>query len=250
MSSTSNVYHEISIAGHACHISQASAVEPEAVVIYLHDMQGRGLAELETLQATLTMRGLAMVAPLTGRSWWADRICPGFSPELSAERHLRENVLPWIAERWKLVSPRIALLGQGMGGQGALRIAYKYPDRFPVVAAIAPAIDHQIYFDHDPYLPAMYSDPEAVRQDTATLHIHPLNWPRQQFFCCAPQDRWWWESADRLRMKLYSLGVPHQCDLETEWPNVDAAGYVARMTNRVVDFLLTGLQQERHRFPG
>ena len=61
----------------------------------------------------------------------------------------------------------------------------------------------------------MYRDAEQARQDTATLHIHPLNWPRHQWFCCDPADYRWHDSADRLRMKLYSLGVPYECDLET-----------------------------------
>ena len=48
-------------------------------------------------------------------------------------------------------------------------------------------------------------------------------------------------------MKLFSLGVPHQCDLETEWPDGDASRYVERMTTRVLDFLCGGLEQERRR---
>lgn len=238
---------EVSVGGFPCQVHEPSQARPAGAVIYLHDVRAEGLVEAGALPAELAARGLAVVAPLTGRSWWSDRICPAFAAHLSAERHVCENVVAWIADRWGLSPPRIALLGRGMGGQGALRIAYKHPARFPLVAAISPAIDHQIYFDHDPVLPTIYTDPEAVRQDTATLHIHPLNWPRLQFFCCAPQDRWWWESADRLRMKLFSLGVPHQCDLETEWPDGDASRYVERMTTRVLDFLCGGLEQERRR---
>ena len=109
-------------------------------------------------------------------------------------------------------------LGVSMGGQGALRMAYKYPNIFPTVAAISPAIDFQKRIDEgvDPGLDEMYRDAEDARQDTATLHIHPLNWPRNQFFCCDPTDYRWHESADRLRMKLWSLGVPFECDLETD----------------------------------
>ena len=61
----------------------------------------------------------------------------------------------------------------------------------------------------------MYRDAEDARQDSALLHIHPLNWPRNQFFCCDPTDYRWHDSADRLRMKLWSLGVPFECDLDT-----------------------------------
>ena len=42
---------------------------------------------------------------------------------------------------------KLALLGVSMGGQGALRMAYKYPNIFPTVAAISPAIDFQKRID-------------------------------------------------------------------------------------------------------
>ncbi len=134
-----------------------------------------------------------------------------------------------------------------MGGQGALRISYKHPDLFAVVAAISPAIDFQLRYDEDEILQQMYSDPEAVRQDTATLHIHPLNWPRHQLFCCDPADHRWWDSADRLKMKLWSLGVPHECDLETT-NGGHGFEYYNAMAERAVGFIAELPAQERRRF--
>ena len=67
----------------------------------------------------------------------------------------------------------------------------------------------------DPTLAQLYRDSEQARQDTATLHIHPLNWPRHQWFVSDPADYLRHDGADRLRMKLYSLGVPYEADLET-----------------------------------
>jgi len=134
-----------------------------------------------------------------------------------------------------------------MGGQGALRFAYKHPSTFPVVAAISPAIDYQSrFYEGDETIPQMYSDPETVRQDTATLHIHPLNWPRHQFFSCCPTDLRWLESADRLRMKLYSLGIPHECDFETEGGGHGFA-YYNIMAERAVGFIAERLEKERLR---
>jgi S-formylglutathione hydrolase len=134
-----------------------------------------------------------------------------------------------------------------MGGQGALRIAYRHPRFFPVVAAISPAIDFQTrYYEGDETIPQMYDDPEAARQDTATLHVHPLNWPRHQFFCCDPADHRWWESADRLRMKLWSLGVPHEVDLVTTGGG-HGFEYYNLQAERAVGFLVERLDQERRR---
>jgi S-formylglutathione hydrolase FrmB len=132
-----------------------------------------------------------------------------------------------------------------MGGQGALRLAYKYPSQFPVVAAISPAIDYyKRYNEGDETIPQMYPDPEAARQDTAILHIHPLNWPRHQFFCCDPIDYRWHESADRLRMKLWSLGIPHEHDLETTGGG-HGFEYYSRMADRAVTFIATKLDEVR-----
>ena len=92
----------------------------------------------------------------------------------------------------------------------------------------------------------MYPEAEAVRQDTATLHIHPLNWPRHQFFCCCPEDVRWWESSDRLRMKLWSLGVPHTADLETPGAG-HGFEYYNTMAEAAVGFLADRLENERRR---
>jgi S-formylglutathione hydrolase FrmB len=191
--------------------------------------------------------GLRILAPITRRSWWSDRICDDFDPQISVERYLLDQIVPFLQQQWQCQPPRIALMGASMGGQGALRLAYKYPNQFPVTAAFFPAIDFQIRIEEgDKILSQMYRDAEEARQDTATLHIHPLNWPRHQFFCCDPLDARWHESADRLRMKLYSLGVPHECDLETS-----AGGhtweYVQHMAERAVDFVAQRLEQERLR---
>jgi S-formylglutathione hydrolase FrmB len=184
---------------------------------------------------------------MTRRSWWTNRICEEFDPRLTAYRHVLDNVVPYIGERWNARPPQIGLLGTSMGGQGALRFAFLHPNLFPVVAALSPAIDYQLRWqDGDETLPLMYDDPESARQDTATLHVHPLNWPRNIWFCCDPADLRWWDSSDRLRMKLYSLGIPFECDLETSAGGHGFA-YYNHMAHKALDFLVRRLEQERLR---
>lgn len=215
------------------------------VVIYLHGVHGGKLSEQSAFTAEFERHGLVCVAPWTARSWWTNRICPEFDPRITAQQHLLDRVLPYIEQEFGTKPPGIGLLGTSMGGQGALRLAYVFPDRFPVVAAISPAIDFQkriedVDEEDDPLL-EMYPDPEAARQETALLYIHPLNWPRFQFFCCDPTDYRWFDSSDRLRMKLGSLGVPFECDLETS-----AGGhgfpYYNHMAPRAVGYVAKGLQ--------
>ncbi len=135
-----------------------------------------------------------------------------------------------------------------MGGQGALRFAFKHPNVFPAVAAVSPAIDYQIRLEEgDEILWTMYGgDAERARQDTATLHVHPLNWPRHTWFCCDPADARWYESAERLQMKLSSLGIPHEYDLETSGGG-HGWEYYNRMAGPAIAFLVNALERERLR---
>ena len=241
-------WHEHSVAGHPCDTFRPTRMNEQGyLVIFLHGLHLGMLREQSEFTDQFEQRGLPVVAPVTQRSWWTDRICAEFDPELTAERHLLDNILPFVEQRFGSKTPRIGLLGMSMGGQGALRFAYKYPDLFPVVAAISPAIDYQSRIaEGDEVLGAMYADEEEARQDTATLHVHALNWPRHQFLCCDPVDYRWYDSSDRLRMKLSALGIPHECDLETSHGG-HGFDYYNVMAARAVGFIADALERERMR---
>ncbi len=248
MTTPDGTWTEESVGGHPCEIYRPPQRHPHGfAVLYLHGVHQASLAGQRAFEQGFARHGLLVLAPRTGQSWWTGRISPDFDPVLSAEQHVLTNVLPYLSEKFDTVPPRIGLLGTSMGGQGALRLAYQYADRFPVVAALSPAIDFQKrHQEGDPVLQAMYPDDEAARQDTALLRIHPWKWPRHQFFCCDPTDQRWWDSADRLRMKLWSMGIPFECDLETSAGGHSFAYYNA-MAPRAVDFLVAGLEKERLR---
>lgn len=243
------------VSGHPASVFEPHHSSPHGyTVLYLHSAGGEDPADDPVFGRELARCGLRAVAPRAPATWWSDRVLESFDPAQSAERYLLDDVLPWIAEQLAAAPPRVALLGISMGGQGGLRLAYKYPDRFPVVAAIAAAIDFHRWLEQPPGQPELadeirqlYRDAEDARQDTATLHVHPLNWPRHQWFATDPADHWW-ESADRLAMKLSSLGVPHDRDLETT-----AGGhswqYFHAMLPRAMDYLFAGLESERLRLP-
>jgi S-formylglutathione hydrolase FrmB len=249
MTPTRGTWSDVPLAGHTCRVFEpARPSEHGYVVIYLHASRGAPLADFPAFTDEFDRHGLRVIEPVTGRSWWTDRIWPEFDPHISAEAYVLERVVPYVAERWDARPPQLALLGFSMGGQGALRIAYKHPQLFPTVAAISPAVDFQKRIDEgvDPGLEMMYRDSEDARQDSALLHVHPLNWPRNQFFCCDPDDLRWHDSADRLRMKLASLGVPFECDLEAT-AGGHGMEYAGHMAERAVGFLADRLDQERRR---
>ncbi len=232
------------VAGHRCEVFEPATCNAAGwVLVYLHGVHLRSLRDQNTFTDLFTQFGLPVVAPCAGPTWWTDRICPTFDSQITAEQFVREHVLEFIRDRWGSVPPQIGLFGTSMGGQGALRIAYRHPRLFPVVAALSPAIDYQIrYHEGDEIIQGLYDDAEAVRQDTATLYVHPLNWPRYQFFCCDPTDLRWIESVDRLQMKLQSLGILHQCDLETQGGGHGFA-YYNRMAQKVITFLVDSLRE-------
>lgn len=245
---SNNKWQERTVAGHPCDIFIPTQTNKQRyLVIYLHGVHMEMLRDHAEFTDQFEQHGLLVVAPVTQQSWWTDRICPNFDDQLTSEQHLLENILTFAEQQFGSKPPGIGLLGTSMGGQGALRLAYKYPDLFPVVAAISPAIDYQSRItEGDEVLTAMYSNEEEARQDTATLHIHALNWPRHQFFCCDPIDSRWYDSSDRLHMKLSALGIPHEFDLETSHGGHGFV-YYNSMASRAIGFIADALERERMR---
>lgn len=241
-------FSETTVADHRCQIYEPAVRQPHGgSVVFLHDVDARGLTGCDAYLAEFSRHGLSCVAPLSGRSWWTERIWPAFDADLSTERYLMERLLPFVGERWQSEPPGVALLGVGMGGQGALRLSFKYPNKLPIVAAVSPAIDYQLaYYDEDEdALRDIYHEPERARQDTATLHVHPLNWPRNIWFAADPADDRWYASAERLKMKLSALGIPHQADLDTS--SGGSADYASLMAAQAVAFIVERFEREHRR---
>jgi hypothetical protein len=213
------------------------------VVLFLHDFDAQPLSASPVFTAELTRRRLRAVCPIADRCWWTTVACPDFDPQTSPLDYVRQTVVPFVGRWGNATPPQIALLGIGMGGQGVLQLAYRWPREFPIVAAIAPAVDFHNWYGYGLSLDTMFASKEAARQQTATLHIHPLSWPKHQFLCCDPADEYWFEGTDRLAMKLSSIGVPYERDLTTTagghaWP------YFERMAVPALEFVAKGLSVE------
>src|SRR5262249_25569356 len=136
-------------------------------------------------------------------------------PQLTAEKFVVRHLLPFVLERWNLGPRAVGLHGIGMGGQGALRLAFKHASLFPAVAAVAPALEfHELYGYGEP-LDDMYDSKEQCRQDTAIMHVPPHDYPPHIYYCADPEDDRWYRGADRLHEKLNALGISHDADLTT-----------------------------------
>lgn len=196
-------------------------------IVFLHNAACQPLSVSDTYSKLLAAHGLACVCPFGGATWWTDQVLPAYDQTRSAESYVIHEVVPCVAERWRIATPRLGLLGISMGGQGALRLAFKHADLFPAVAAVAPAIEYHEYFGQGSSLDVMYPSPEKCRQDTVPMHIHPTKIPGHIYFAVDPDDERWIRGTDRLREKLTALGVAHTCDLTTRagghgWSYFDA----------------------------
>ena len=212
------------------------------VVIHLH---GHGLATLKdnpAFSAEFDRWGLRVICPHGQRSWWLDMVCTEFDDRQTPLAFVRDRIVAAIADLWDCRPPQIGLMGISMGGQGALQLAYRYPRQFPVVAAIAPAVDFHNWHGQGLPLDAMFDNPEAARQETATLQLHPLNWPPHQLLVCDPQDVDWFEGVDRLSMKLSSSGIIFERDLETS-AGGHSWDYFDHMAEKVVQFVAERLKR-------
>lgn len=219
---------------------------PRFALLDLHPHTGPFVAANALFTSLFAHQGLAVLCPHGGESWWTNRLCASFDLVQSAEDYLLHHAMPFIHERWGLSSPAVALTGIGMGGQGALCLAFKHPRLFPVVAAIAPAVEFHERYGRGSPLDEMYTSKEQARQDTAILQLHPAHQPPHLFFCVDPWDREWWRGSDRLHEKLNALGVPHEADLTTRAGGHSPA-YFEAMAERAVRFAVAGLAEQAKR---
>ncbi len=238
---------QIDVAGHEADVYQpGSGVRPRFAMLYLHGVDLETLKDKPAFTRIFDELGLHCICPKCERCWWTDRICTQFDPKTTPERYLLEGVLPFIAGRWGIHPPAVGLLGISMGGQGALRLAFKHPERFPAVAAISPAVDYHEWYGQGTPIDEMYDSKEQCRQDTATMHIHPSNYPQHIFFCIDPADVQWFRGNDRLHEKLNALGVPHEYDDRTS-KGGHGWEYFNHMAERAVRFVHQGLQSQSRR---
>jgi S-formylglutathione hydrolase FrmB len=238
------MWESLSIAGRSADVF-TPADRPRFVLVFLPDLDGATLKDKAVWTSLLKANRIACVCPYGGESWWADRVCPSFDPAKTAERYLLDDVVPWALTRFGLTANALALAGVGVGGQGALRIGLKHPDRFRIVAALEASLDHYELYGRGTSLDDMYPSREHCRQDGVVLHVQPMSWPPHLWFACDP-DSPWLRGNDRLHEKLMALGVPHTIDFTSPACGHSWA-YYDRMAAGMMRFVVEGLEKESRR---
>jgi S-formylglutathione hydrolase len=238
------VWETVDIGGRSADVYRPAG-RPRFVLAFLPDLDDATVRDNPTWTALLEANRLGCVCPTGGESWWASRICPVFDSKKSGEAYLFDDVLPWALDRFGVRANAVALAGVGAGGQGALRLGFKYPERLRTVASLGGSIDHYELYGRGTCLDEMYPSREHCRQDGVMLHVHPHDWPPNVFFACDP-DGPWLRGNDRLHEKLLALGVPHTFDFTTR-----ACGhswtYYGALAPFLVRFVVEGLEKESRR---
>jgi pimeloyl-ACP methyl ester carboxylesterase len=222
------------------------SVHARGAVVFLHNLDELTLEGNAFFSSLFDKHRIVCVCPHGDGAWWLDRIWPAFDPNLSVEAWVIEQVVPVAQLRWRLGPRSMAVFGIGMGGQGALRMAFRHPERFPVVAGINAMLDFHELYHSATALDEMYDSKEQCRQDTALLHIHPANFPPHIFFACDPANGMWLRGNDRLHEKLTALGIAHEADMTTSavgasWPYAELLG------ERVMTFVAKGIEEQSRR---
>src|SRR5205814_9809884 len=83
---------------------------PRFGLLHLHDYSPITLCDNPTYPRWLAEWRLACVCPNGQRSWWADRACDEFDPQVTPEQYLLQSVLPFFRERWGLAPRSIGLI--------------------------------------------------------------------------------------------------------------------------------------------
>ena len=81
------------VGGHPCDVYQPAVLNDAGfVILFLHGVHVGRLVDNTCFTDSFEQHGLPVVAPITQRSWWTDRICEEFDPELTAEQHIFQMV--------------------------------------------------------------------------------------------------------------------------------------------------------------
>ena len=210
-------------------------------VLFLHGYDGITIKDNEAFTGVLQRHNLIGLCPVGHHCWWTDAVYEPFDPMLSPIEFLVQNVPRFCQEQWQIESPRIAICGIEMGGQGALQLSYRHARQFPTVVAISPKVDFETWWGHGTSLDSIFSDREAARQRTATLHLHPLNYPKNQLLLCDPADPYCFDGVLTLASKLSSTGIPFDHDFESTHGGY-GWNYANVMADRAIQFISSKLQ--------
>jgi pimeloyl-ACP methyl ester carboxylesterase len=136
------------------------------LVIYLADRAGDDLQSPDLRNIIETSQLFWLVPLHSEATYWSGELNPKFHAELSPAA--------WLTRLPGNMTPAFqtaSIIGQGLGGQIALRLALQKPTTFPQVYARNPAIDFYRDFATSTAMQAEYPSQAAARQDSARYAV-------------------------------------------------------------------------------
>jgi hypothetical protein len=246
-----NAWHTHTVGGYAVRLSlpPGSAVAGRVLMLQPFDPQSDYFAQAFTQH--LHAHRLACCVPEPVDPFWLDRPVAAFA---HAEGHtplqyLRQVVVPWLIEAVPLAtasataSETVGLLGVSLGGQAVLRLAFRYAEQFPVVAALAAVTDFHELYGQGTLLDAVYPDREACRRDTPSLAIRAGQTPHSLFLAADPEDASWYDGNALLHEKLLAMGVAHEAQL-SQTASGDTRAYLQQLAPTAIAFLADALRRQ------
>jgi hypothetical protein len=192
---------QTTIADHPVRYGMPSKRQGVFALLYLHDVDGRTLEEVPGATELFEQLPWPIICPQVGPTWWLDL------------QWLRESLVPWIHSTFQTPHRGIALLGIGMGGQGALQLGFAHGDQFPVVVSMQAAIAFEQLYGQGTVLDQCFTSPEHARQYTAGMMVNPRLTSKALALIAHPNDALWFRGNDRLHEKLVAMGVEHHSHL-------------------------------------
>jgi hypothetical protein len=244
------LWTDCDVAGHAVEVFSPPLEEgrPPGLILHLRDLDDVAPSQHMAWRRACEASALPVVSVAGGTTWWLDRVVDVFDKDRSPEAFVTGPLTAWVRERFATPAGALAVVGQGSGGQGALRLAYRHPTLFPVAAAVLPTIDfHRTMETGEPgsdTLWKLFGDVEVARQQTAILHVHPLNWPRHQAFWAHAGDLRASDAAERLHSKLIALGIFHEAELAGR---VEGGAWLESAALAAVRFAVERLERDARR---
>lgn len=210
--------------------------KPAGVMLFLHGYDGVTLKDNSAYSRELADHNLVAICPQGPQCWWTDVVYPPFDEQISPVEFLAQQIPAYCQMTWQIEPLRIAVCGVEMGGQGALQLTYRHARQFPIVVAISPKVDFETWWGHGTTLDTLFDDREAARQRTATLQLHPLNYPKFQLLLCDPADHFCIDGVITLASKLSSTGILFENDFQTTHGGY-GWNYGNAMASRAVGFI-------------
>ena len=204
------------VAGVPCRRFAPENPQPGGVV-WLADFDGLSPEDSPAWTGELANRGVAVLRPLAGPTWWLDRPDPGFrggDPDgMTAWRWVRDELAPAAAD---VFGGPACWAGAGAGGAAAVRAGFAMRN-VPAVWALAPAVSLEAVYGRGSTLDGLFDSAESARTAGVLTAVRALARPRRLRLVCDPGEVWF-PGCELLADKLASGGVPH----EVEFSNVGA----------------------------